>query len=433
MAPHSLLLRLAAVAAAVLILVASPASASNDPKFAEQWGLAQIGAPAAWAKTTGAGVRIGVVDTGVDLGHEDLAGKVVAHADCIDSYGDPAACRAGEGQDDNGHGTHVAGIAAATKDNGEGIAGVAPDASLVVAKALDADGAGSVGDVTAGIKWVVDHGAQVVNLSFGPGLTDLVGGSLDEGVEYAWARGAIPVLASGNENLFGLGLLDGGGYGDLDAVVVGATTRRGDVAGYSSPLGNAKWSLVAPGGDASRDPSERIVSTWKSGDYEALAGTSMAAPHVSGGLALLLSQGLSPEAAVQRVLDTADPSVRCDGSCQGRLDVARAVGAPQASSPAAASAVPADVARRAPAAAPPPPPPPPPPEPPSQPSPPASDEEPLVVVVGPFSLVGGSAGVAAAAVGDGDADLGPPALVALALVLASGAGAVGAARRRQAS
>ncbi|MDP9071498.1 MAG: S8 family serine peptidase, partial [Actinomycetota bacterium] len=316
-----------ALVGVALAVLPSSAQASNDPRFAEQWGLAQIGAPAAWASTTGAGVRIGVVDTGVDLGHDDLGGKVVAHTSCVDSGGDPGACQ-GSGQDDHGHGSHVAGIAAAAKDNGKGVAGVAPDARLVVAKALDADGAGTVQEVTAGIKWVVDNGAQVVNLSFGEGLTRVLGSSLLEGVEYAWARGAIPVLAAGNENLLGIGLLSSANYGDLNAVVVGATTRRGDVASYSSPLGSAKWSLVAPGGDASSDPAERVVSTWRSGDYKELAGTSMAAPHVAGGLALLLGKGLSREEAIQRILDTADPSVRCDGACRGRLDVARAVGPP---------------------------------------------------------------------------------------------------------
>ena len=109
---------------------AQPAKASQDPLFSNQWNLVQIGAPAAWTRSTGAGVRIGIVDTGVDSAHEDLAGKVVAAANCINTAGDPRSC-AGTGLDDSGHGTHMAGIAAAAKDNGRGIAGVAPDAQLV--------------------------------------------------------------------------------------------------------------------------------------------------------------------------------------------------------------------------------------------------------------------------------------------------------------
>ena len=316
----------AAVAVGVALATASPARASDDPAFSQQWALAQIGAPAAWASTTGAGVTIGIVDTGVDLGHEDLGGRVVAHTNCIGTSGDPSRC-AGSGQDDHGHGTHVAGIAAAVKDNRRGVAGVAPDARLVVAKVLAADGSGKTSDATAGIKWVVDHGAQVVNLSFGDdGLIALSGTSLREGVDYAWSHGAVPVLASGNSNALGLGLLGGADYAGLRAVAVGATTPTGQMASYSSPLRTAAWSVVAPGGSGTGSTAQGIVSTWRSNQYAVLAGTSMAAPHVAGGLALLLSQGLGRDQAVHRLLDTADPSVRCDGSCRGRIDLARAVG-----------------------------------------------------------------------------------------------------------
>ena len=128
----------AILAGLALAAAGSPAAhASHDPEFDRQWGLAAIGAPAAWAKTTGAGVKIGIVDTGVDLSHEDLAGQVVESSSCLDSDGDPLKCT-GSAQDDFGHGTHVAGIIAAVKDNGKGIAGVAPDAQLVVAKVVQA-------------------------------------------------------------------------------------------------------------------------------------------------------------------------------------------------------------------------------------------------------------------------------------------------------
>src|SRR3954470_4173336 len=153
----------AVAAAALLAAGASASQASQDPMFPVQWNLRQIGAPEAWARSTGAGVRIGIVDSGVFAAQEDLAGKVVAATDCIDTSGNPDLCR-GSGQDDTGHGTHMAGVAAATKDNGRGIAGVAPDAQLVVARVLTNDG-GSIVDVEAGIRWVVRHGARVINLS----------------------------------------------------------------------------------------------------------------------------------------------------------------------------------------------------------------------------------------------------------------------------
>jgi subtilisin family serine protease len=324
---------LVALAAVAVAVPAGPASASDDPSYAKQWSLEQIGAPAAWASTTGAGVRIGIVDTGVDLEHEDLAGKVVAHTSCVGSGGDPAACT-GSGQDDHGHGTHVAGIAAARKDNQLGIAGVAPDAELVVAKVLGAAGAGTTADINAGIRWVVDHGARIVNLSLGDPnfvLTSAAGTSMREGVEYAWSKGAIPVLASGNTNPLGLGLLGSSNYGSLNAVVVGATGPGGETASYSSPLGNAKWAVLAPGGAGGGTPETDIYSTiWAEGrhdQYAALAGTSMAAPHVSGALALLLAQGLSNVDAVATLLRTASAGGGCEllsGTCAGRLDTARA-------------------------------------------------------------------------------------------------------------
>jgi subtilisin family serine protease len=332
-----------ALGVAVLVVSAGawavPARATNDPYFSEQWALERINAPAAWTLSTGVGVRIGVIDTGVDLNHEDLATKVVASVSCVGANSFTGAC-AGSAQDDNGHGTHVAGIAAALTNNGKGIAAVAPGASLVVVKALGANGSGALNDVNAGIKWAVDHGARVINLSLesdGNAVVPVPGQSLKEGVEYAWSNGAIPVIAAGNStpSLFGPN-----GYSGVDAVIVGATGHNDEVAWYSSPLTGAKWGLVAPGGDE-RDPdgnascagalaSGCIVSTgWFSGHSNQYAddeGTSMAAPQVSGVLALLLAQGLSPTAAVNRLLATTDV-VACGPGCAGRVDAAAAVGA----------------------------------------------------------------------------------------------------------
>jgi len=321
-----------------LALQTGLARATNDPLWFEQWAPVQIHAPDAWDKgVTGAGVIVGVVDTGIDFGHPELAGKVVASADCENG---PCHEGAGVAQDNNNHGTHVSGIIAAQANNGEGIAGIAYNARLVVAKALDENGGGNTGDVAAGIDWAVQKGAQVINLSLGPEtLAGPVGQVLFPGapsdiqraIEDAYHAGRVVVLASGNSNT-GLPILTGSqNYGSLHAIVVGATDQSGQPACYSSPLGNAAWSIVAPGGGQSCAGGDGIVSTVRMPPanptpYAKMSGTSMATPHVSAVVAMLLSQGLSAQQAIDRVLSTADPVSSC--ACRGRLNAGAAVGAP---------------------------------------------------------------------------------------------------------
>ncbi|MGH8999891.1 MAG: S8 family serine peptidase [Acidimicrobiia bacterium] len=306
---------------------------SPEPSQSRQWNLSAIGAPSAWMRALGAGVRIGIVDTGIDIGHVEFAGKVVARADCTGSGGEMSGCRVGggAGADDNGHGTHVAGIAAAAV-NGTGIAGVAPAAELVVAKALEADSGGTLGDIRAGIEWVVSQGADVVNVSIGTGLTGSIFGSssdLGEALDYAWEHGAVPVVAAGNNGSFlGLGSAN---YGETNAITVTATGPDGKVTGYSSPIGTAKWGIAAPGGEGSgEDDPDDVYSTWweagKRNQYGTMRGTSMAAPHVAGTIALLLSAGASRTAAVAHVLGSARPVPGgCGSGCSGALDAAGAL------------------------------------------------------------------------------------------------------------
>jgi len=340
---------LAAVIAAVGVLLAvnaQPALASQDPLFATQWNLQQIDAPAAWARSTGKGVRIGIVDSGVFANQEDLAGKVVAATDCLNTGGNPNAC-AGTGLDDSGHGTLMAGIAAATKDNGRGIAGVAPDARLVVARVLTHNG-GSIADVEAGVRWVVQHGAQVVNLSVADNPTaqrpvDLLFASA---VDWAWQAGAVPVIASGNSDSLGPGQEN---FANLNALTVGATDSRGLVVPYVNHLRTTKWGVLAPGGSGTGDQRD-VISTWVNPSdpsatnlYARRGGASVSAAHVSGLVALLLAEGLSPTQAVQRILATAKP-MSCGFDCNGLIDAAAAVGSvappPRAEQPTVPSPAP---------------------------------------------------------------------------------------------
>ena len=317
-------------ATAMSFAAAGPAAATNDPFWDRQWGPVKIGAPSVWDSSTGAGVKIGIVDSGVDLNHQDLqGGKIAANAACIGTNGNPAGCQVGGGQDIVGHGTHVSGIAAANKDNGVGIAGVAPGAQLVVARVFQNDVA-DLGDVEAGIRWVVSQGARIVNLSLGENI--LLGGLLGGGntalgpvLNEVWSKGAIPVVASGNAAL----LTGAASYANVNAVVVGATGPDDEIASYSVGTGAAKWALVAPGGNGAE--AREIFSTWwasgSANQYGYLQGTSMATPHVSGALALLLARGATPQKAVELVLATANRSVSCGTGCSGRLDVAAAMSA----------------------------------------------------------------------------------------------------------
>lgn len=348
-------LLLALLGAAVgLTAIVSPVGAGgatpDDPVFEQglQWGLARIGAPDVWAQSTGDGVTIAVIDSGVDLTHEDLADKVVSHTSCVGANGDATRCQ-GSAQDDNGHGSHVAGIALASTGNGRGIAGVAPGADLMAVRVLtnQCDGgggctaAGTAADVAAGIRWAVDNGADVINLSLGGGaLQGALGCGFCEAVEYAWSKGAIPVIAAGNDSVLP------SGFSDEHAVVVTATTRDDQRASYSNAssglLRNARWPISAPGGEAETSPSDCatggqpkgvLSAYWVSGgtnEYACLAGTSMAAPHVAGALAVLLSLGRSPQAAIDQLLGTAEDlgaPGRDDEFGVGRLALARAVGA----------------------------------------------------------------------------------------------------------
>lgn len=338
------------VLALVAVLAAQAAWASNDPLLPQQWALKRIEAEQAWSKSRGAGVVVAVVDTGVDFSHEDLTGKSAGLFTCVGG-----TCKQG-GADDNGHGTKVAGVVASSTGNGKGVGSVAPDARIMSVKVLESDGSGAVEDVAQGIRFAADQGARVINLSLGtdlplPIVFGTLAGEFAQAVQYAWNRGAVVAAAAGNGGLFS-------SYsGIANLYVVGATTADDTVASYSSSASGV--DIHAPGGEAngSSCPPERCVTTTDMGQvagvcgpgecYRAVAGTSFAAPHVSGVAALLLALGYTNAGAVERMDATADPV-----SAGRRLNAARAVGAQGGGGGGGATPSPSPTATSGPAPAP---------------------------------------------------------------------------------
>lgn len=266
------------------------------------WNFVQIKVPSAQPDGRhGAGVTVAVVDTWVDHTHPELRERVVGHASCVDAGG---RCRADtRSPDECGHGTHVAGTIASRNY------GVAPQANVLAVQVLRYDGGtctGSAEDVAAGIRFSAAQGAQVINLSLGalvPGLFQSQ--AVTSAVREAARTGAVVVFAAGNSTV---PLSDN--YGS-DAVLVAATGPDGSVASYSSRGGAI--DLAAPGGDDGAGglsgcrKSTCILSTEPNGAYTLRAGTSMAAPHVSGAAALLLAQdpGRGPANVITTLRETA--------------------------------------------------------------------------------------------------------------------------------
>jgi subtilisin family serine protease len=297
---------LVAVVGVVALWPAASDGAVADPG---QWGLSMIGAQSAWPRTMGQGVSIAIIDSGINPNHPDLAGAIVGSADCTNAGGDPNRCQAG-GLDTDGHGTSVAAIAAGRGIPG-GTAGVAPAASLLAVKVLNTlclpQVLGGIlcrlltnsSDVNAGVHWAVDHGAKVVNLSI-EGMT-LLGLPIESSVQYAWQHGVNVVAATGNN----ANLLMGPGYDGLPLVSVTALNRSGGQASYANNVGPVRWGVAAPGGETVGScPETQVLSARVSG-YGCWWGTSFAAPHVSGALALLRSLGLDAQQAVDALIGSA--------------------------------------------------------------------------------------------------------------------------------
>jgi serine protease len=314
----------------VVVASAAPAgvtSTPNDVAFRnhQQWDLLQAGFPTAWCRSTGVGALIVVIDTGIDAGHPDLAAKIAGQARVQNGV---VTTGPGAALDDSGHGTHVAGIAAAVTGNGIGIAGAAPDARLFAIKVLFAPAPGqpeqgTQADLVQAIDYAADtvapawSGPVVLNISIGAADASAsdsgtVAGSGDiaAALDHAYARGLGVAVAAGN---IGTSPVASAAVADGSALSVGALDQNGAVASYSPTSG---VSVFAAGGAASGDRryiSTGIISTWPhstAGDYAWMAGTSMAAPHVAAALAMLMSTGMTNQQAYAQLLGSADTQRR---------------------------------------------------------------------------------------------------------------------------
>jgi serine protease len=311
---------LGAVVGLMAIVFVAPAayaatSYPNDYFFAtgKQWALegapASINAPQAWCVSTGAGVIIGHVDTGADFTHPDLAAKLIPGAAFVNGNGTMSGQGQAATQDDNGHGTLTAGLMVGATNNRTGVAAVAPDARALVVKVLNHDGKGYSIDVAAGVRWAVDNGAQVINLSIGSD-TPLIGETpshIPEAIDYATQHAVAVSIAAGSASLpfneVQIDQIKGQG------LVVNALAPDGSVSYYSlNPKG---VNIYAPGGDDTQgnDIDHLVISThWSKhnpGAYAFGEGASFASPQVAGVLALLMAKGYQAPQARERILATA--------------------------------------------------------------------------------------------------------------------------------
>jgi subtilisin len=238
-----------------------PASAGQE---LIDWGLGAILAPQAWKKTKGEGIKVAILDTGIDNNHPDLKDNLKAYIDFSGSPYGPA--------DKKGHGTHVAGIVAGN-DNGIGMIGVAPDAELYIAKVLGDNGGGNFENIVKGIDWAIAQGVDVINMSLGCGAEPPA--FVHDAIKRACSKGIIMIAATGNENR-GVGWP--AMYDEVLAVsAMDYTFERASFSNYGM-----KNEVIAPGVD--------IYSTYPNGTYAKLSGTSMATPIITACVALLLAR-----------------------------------------------------------------------------------------------------------------------------------------------
>jgi serine protease len=304
----------------------------DDPSFGSQWGLNAIGAPQAWNTGTGTGrIIVAVIDSGIAYNHPDLKaniwhnpGEIAGNGidDDHDGYVDDAVgynfvSNTGNPADDNGHGTHVAGIIGAVGDNGVGVSGVDWHVQIMALKFLDAGGSGYMSDAVRALNFAVAHGAKIVNASFAGGGYDP---AMATALANARAKGVIVVAAAGNDGTDNdANLVYPANYSGDNVVSVAAVDQNDRLATFSD-YGAKTVDIAAPG--------VGILSTLPNGKYGSYSGTSMATPFVTGALALVWDThpAWTYKQVIAAVLNTADRLPSLSGKVvTGMLDVAKAV------------------------------------------------------------------------------------------------------------
>jgi len=287
--------------------VAEALGSPDDPGFVNQWGMVKVGAPQAWGVTAGSpDINIAVLDTGVDLDHPDLADKIVANINLTNF---------GTADDGYGHGTHVAGIAAAMTNNDIGVAGLAYSATIMNVKVLDDNGMGAYSWIVSGIIWATDHGAEIINMSLGAPYDS---SALEDAINYAWNKGVVVVAAAGNN-------------GDTAPMYPAHYANCIAVAATDASDARTSWSNYGDWVDVAA-PGLSVYSTLKNSSYGYKSGTSMASPHVAGLAGLVFTtvsdsngDGKLNDEVRSRIEATCD-DIGVSGVGYGRINAAQAVG-----------------------------------------------------------------------------------------------------------
>jgi subtilisin family serine protease len=314
----------------------SATKAPNDPLYPLQWPVAEspeghdIDAPTAWAQRTSC-AKVAIVDTGADTDHPDLVANLYKSKDkpnngkdddrngyVDDTYGLNAIKGKGSAEDDNGHGTHVAGIVAGRANDSLGVSGICWSAKVMPVKFMNAKGKGSTSDAIAAIQYAVKQGFKIVNCSFGSSSKS---SALKDVISYAQDHKVLMVVAAGNNGQN----IDKhpeypAAYGNSNILTVAATTSEDQLASFSN-FGSKGVDVAAPG--------DTVLSTYLGGGYKNLSGTSMASPYAAGLAALLRKQ--EPDAtygnlryAIRHKVDT-PPALNGKVAYDGRINAFKAL------------------------------------------------------------------------------------------------------------